>query len=91
MPTVATTPNNPALDAFIAKVVSLIIMPVVTLLAVVAVVVFIWGVVDYVRNADNDEARKKGQEHILWGLIGMMIMFGTTAIISILQGILVVF
>jgi uncharacterized membrane protein len=90
MDTTTSVPHNAALDAFLAKVMTLIIVPVVTLLALAAFTVFIWGVFGYIRGADDAEARKKGQDHILWGLIGLMIMFGATAIITFLSGVLTV-
>ena len=90
MPTNVTPPANAVLDSFIAKITSLIITPIITLLALVAFVIFIWGVFQYVRSADDAEARKTGQQHIFWGLIGLMIMFGTTAIITFLGGVLTV-
>ena len=84
----ASVPTNAPLDAFLSKVTTLIITPAITLLALAALVLFLWGVVEYIRNADNDEARKKGQSHIIWGIIGLVIMFGTTAIIAFLNGLL---
>ncbi len=90
MPTNAPPPANAVLDAFLAKVTALIVIPVITLLAIAAFIVFLWGVIEYIRGSDDAEARKKGQDHILWGLIGLMIMFGTTAIITFLGSILVV-
>ena len=85
MPPTTTVLNNAPLNTFIAQVESQILTPLVTLIALAAFVVFIWGVVDYIRSADNDEKRSVGQQHILWGLIGLVIIFGTTAIIAILQ------
>ena len=82
------TTNNAALNTFLQHLTTLIITPIVTLLGLAAFTVFVWGVVEYVRGADDAEARKKGQEHIFWGLIGLMIMFGTTAIITVLNSIL---
>jgi uncharacterized membrane protein YidH (DUF202 family) len=84
-------PTNAVLNDFIGKVESQILAPLVTLMALVAFVVFMWGVVDYIRNADNDEARTKGQQHMLWGFVGFVLIFGATAIISILTGLVGIF
>jgi TRAP-type C4-dicarboxylate transport system permease small subunit len=77
--------TNAPLNEFLTKVEAQILVPLVTLMALAAFVVFLWGVIEYIRNADNDEARTKGQQHILWGFVGLVIIFGTTAIISIIQ------
>jgi hypothetical protein len=79
-----TTTNAP-LDNFIGALETQIIVPLVTVIALAAFVLFIWGVVEYVRNADNDEARKTGTQHIMYGLIGLVIIFGANAIIAIIQ------
>ena len=84
-PTTNTALPNTALNDFIGKIETQILVPLMTLLALIAFVVFIWGVVEYIRNADSDEARAKGQQHILWGFVGLVIIFGAGAIIAIIQ------
>lgn len=54
-----------------------IVNPIVVLLIGVAVLVFIWGAFEFVRNADSSEERKKGGMNMFWGAIGLFIM--TTA------------
>jgi predicted permease len=79
--------NNAPLNDFIAKVGAQLITPTITLLALIAFLVFVWGVVEYVRNAGEEEARKKGQLHILWGVVGLAIIFGANAIVHLLSGV----
>ena len=86
-----TVLNNAPLNNFINQVETQILTPLITLLALIAFVVFIWGIVDYIRSADNDEKRTVGQQHILWGFVGLVIIFGTTAIIAILQSVVNLF
>jgi hypothetical protein len=62
-----------------------IVNPIITLLSLAAFVVFVWGVVDFIRNADDPEKRADGQQHMIWGIVGLVIIFGTTAIINILK------
>ncbi len=68
---------------FIGKVEQAIINPLITLIALAAFVVFVWGVVDFIGGAGNEEKRKAGQQHILWGLIGLVIIFAAKAIVMI--------
>lgn len=75
-------PLQPFYD-FLGKVETAILNPLIELLALAAFVVFIWGVVEFIANAGNEESRAKGQRHILWGLIGLVIIFGAKAIIAI--------
>jgi hypothetical protein len=51
-----------------------------------AVIYFLWGVFVYISNAESDEGRQKGGRHILWGLIGIVIMMGVYGILRIATG-----
>jgi len=62
-----------------------IVNPIITLLAMAAFVIFVWGVIDFIRSADDAEKRKSGQQHMIWGIVGLVIIFGANAIISILK------
>ncbi len=72
------------MEEFIQNVQREIINPFITLLALGAFVVFIWGIVEFIRNGDNAEKRKTGQTHMIWGVIGMVILFGAQAIVAII-------
>ncbi len=75
-------------NQFIVTVQEQILSPLLTLIALAAFVVFVWGVVDFIRGADNEERRKSGQQHMIWGIIGLVIIFGANAIITMLQATL---
>ncbi len=60
-------------------------MPLVTLISLAAFVLFVWGVVQFIAHAEDEEKRKTGQQHMIWGIIGLVIMFGANAIIAIIR------
>jgi len=68
---------------FLAKINQFILNPIIMLMFAVALVVFLWGVLGYIRNADNPKLRSEGQQSMLWGIVGMFIMFGVYGIIKI--------
>jgi uncharacterized membrane protein YidH (DUF202 family) len=72
-----------ALSGFISKLVSLIIQPLVVLLLTAGVAYFIWGVAMFIMNADNAEERAKGTQHLMWGVLGIIIMVGVVGILKI--------
>jgi uncharacterized membrane protein YidH (DUF202 family) len=72
------------MQEFIQNVQREIINPFITLLALGAFIVFIWGIVEFIRNGDNAEKRKTGQQHMMWGVVGMVILFGAQAIVAII-------
>ena len=51
----------------------------------VALVYFLWGVAQYVGKGDNEESRSTGAQHMLWGIVGLFIMFGVFGIIHIIM------
>lgn len=72
-----------AFQTFLQKVEVAIINPIITLLVLGAFVLFVYGVVEFIGGSGNEEKRSIGQKHMIWGLIGLTIMFGAKAIISI--------
>lgn len=72
-------------DTFITKVQTAILTPIMTLLALGAFVVFLWGIVEFIAGAENEEKRRTGQQHMLWGVIGLAIIFGANAIVSLIK------
>ena len=76
----------PVVTAFIAKVVTQIINPIILLLSAAAFVVFLWGVFSFIRNAGDEKARTEGRSAIFWGLIGLVIIFGAYGLINVALG-----
>lgn len=70
---------------FITKIEAQILVPIITLLSLAAFVIFVWGVVQFMANSEDEEKRKTGQQHMLWGIIGLVIMFGANAIIALIR------
>lgn len=70
-------------DDFVHKINDLILNPLIGLVFAVALVVFMYGIVEFLMNADNDEARTTGKKHMLWGIIGLFVMFSVWAILNL--------
>lgn len=68
---------------FVAKINAVILFPLIALMTTVAIIVFMWGGFQYVRGANNPAAREKGQKHLLWGIIGLLVMLSAYTILSI--------
>jgi uncharacterized membrane protein YuzA (DUF378 family) len=63
-----------------------IVNPIVTLMVGLAVVWFLWGVFQFVRNAESTEERKKGAMNMLWGIVGLFIMLAAYGIYNLIKG-----
>ncbi|QQG45617.1 MAG: hypothetical protein HYW89_01700 [Candidatus Sungiibacteriota bacterium] len=59
--------------------------PLISLLFVVATVVFFWGIIQYVIGGHGDPKKlDQGKQAMFWGIIGMFIMLSAWAIVNIL-------
>lgn len=76
-----------AAQKFLNVIKTEIINPIITLLALASFVLFVWGVVLFIRSAGDQEQRATGQKHMLWGIIGLTIVFGAGAIVNILASV----
>ncbi len=70
-----------SMDSLIFKINDVIINPIILLLFGVAVIVFLYGVFEFIRNGDSQEARQQGGRHILWGIIGIAIMMSVFGLV----------
>ena len=61
-----------------------ILNPLVALMFAGAVVYFIFGVVNYIANADNEDARETGKRHLMYSVVGLVIMAGVWGIIGLI-------
>lgn len=68
---------------FIAKIQDVILFPLISLMMGVALLVFLWGVFQYISQAESDEARKLGRKHMLFGITGLFVMVSAFALLKL--------
>lgn len=56
---------------------------IVPLFMTVATVAFMWGMITYFLNPDNEEKRKSGKSYMIWGLVGLFVMVSMWGIVAI--------
>lgn len=69
---------------FLAVIQREVLNPLVFLFFALAAVYFLWGVVMFIRDYDNEAERKQYQRHIIWGIIGIAIMMSAFGIINLI-------
>ena len=69
------------LTGLLAKISNVIINPLVILGFVVATIVFFYGIIKFISNADDDASRKQGKDSIVYGVIGLVVMFSVFGIL----------
>ncbi len=73
-----------SVDSFVTKANELIINPLITLLFALAVVYFLYGVLEFFLNQTNEEKKTSGKSHMMWGIIGITIMMGVWFFLGII-------
>ena len=71
-------------SSFVQNLAKEIVNPIILFLVSLAMLVFLWGMAEYIRGADSVEARNTGRVHMLWGIIGLFIMVSAYTILNIL-------
>lgn len=59
---------------------------VIPILVTIAIVFFIWGVIQYVINPNSSEEREKGQQYMIWGIVGLFVILSIWGLVAILTG-----
>ncbi len=63
-----------------------VINPILLLLFAAGMVVFVWGLVEYLYALNvKGEQTAEGKKHMLWGMVGMFIMAAALTIIKIIN------
>jgi hypothetical protein len=57
---------------------------IIPILVVLGVVYFIWGVVSYVIG-DDEEAKKKGRDRMIYGIIGLVVIVAMWGLVGIVR------
>ncbi len=82
----AESPGVAEAQAFVDQFNQIILFPFLALLFAIALLVFLWGCFEYIKNAEDSKAHEQGRAHILWGIIGMLVMLVAFAILNIAAG-----
>jgi hypothetical protein len=58
---------------------------VVPVLFALALVVFLWGVTQFIMNSADENKRAQGKQFMVWGIIGLFVMFSVWGLVLLLQ------
>lgn len=76
---------NSSAGQLLISVTAAVVNPIITLFFIGALCIFVYGIFEFIKGADSDEVRKKGQKHMMWGIVGLFIMISAFAIIRIIM------
>jgi len=70
------------ITSFLKNVDAVILNPIILLLFAVSTVYFFYGIIKYLSLDPTDSKRKEARDAIIWGLVGMLIMFSVYGILG---------
>lgn len=73
-----------SVDSFVRKVNISIINPIIWVLFAVAVLVFLYGVLQFLIGQASEEKKTVGKSHMIWGIVGIFIMLSVWTILGFL-------
>ena len=77
------------MEELIDNLTTAILDPLTGILVLLATVFFLWGMIEYIAGAASEDKRTQGKEHMLWGIAGLVIIFGAKGIISVIKNFFV--
>lgn len=85
LPAIAFADSPLSVKQLMFRISYYLINPLIVFGFVVALLYFIWGVIDFLRNRDINAAKgEEGRSHMLWGIIGLIIMVSAFAIMRLI-------
>lgn len=77
-------PSSPKFQDLLSTASCIISGSVIPLIFALAVVMFIWGVVQYVINSDDETKKSQGRQFMIWGIIALTVMVSVWGLVKIL-------
>lgn len=70
-------------DTVLQKIVTEIFNPLYKAAVAAAFVYFLYGVVKYLHDMRNPQDKNTGKQHLLWGMVGLFIIFSVGGVLSL--------
>lgn len=80
----ASTAEFSEVDRLLGKIYEYILNPIIYFMYMIAVALFLYGIVEFLMHRDDPAAVKTATSHVIWGLLGFVVIFGVKGIILII-------
>ena len=67
-----------------ANILTLFLKFVIPILMIIATLVFIWGIIQYVLSAGSDDRKKEAKNLIIWGLIALFVIVAMWGLVNVI-------
>ncbi|PIR82633.1 hypothetical protein COU20_01155 [Candidatus Kaiserbacteria bacterium CG10_big_fil_rev_8_21_14_0_10_59_10] len=65
------------------RITTLIIDPAIAVIFTAGLLLFLWGLIEFLWTLNQGGDRNKGVQHMLWGVVGMLIMVSVYGIVNL--------
>ena len=80
----ASNGGHPTIASLFSYITCTIQQSVIPLIFAIAIVVFLWGVVQFVILGQSDETKKtQGKQFMIWGIVALTVMIGVWGLVKI--------
>ena len=78
-------------DKIVGTLMTHFLNPVIYLLISLTFMYFFWGLAIFIFNADNQDKRIEGRQHMIWGVFGIFVILSVWGIINFIDSTVKVF
>ncbi|MCD5396889.1 MAG: hypothetical protein LRZ98_02050 [Candidatus Pacebacteria bacterium] len=64
-----------AIEKLVSRIIDVVLDPIGWILVGLSIIMFFYGFVIFLINPESDEQKKQGKQHMLYGIIGIFIIF----------------
>ncbi len=80
----ASIAHAATIDGVLLNINKYILNPAIEIAFIVALLVFLYGLLELIKGAASEEKRRLGRQHMLWGIVGFVIMFCVYGLVTLL-------
>src|SRR3989344_6640474 len=74
-----------AASQLLNRLVDYFINPAILVIFAFGFFLFVWGLIEFLWNLRGGEVQNDGKQHMIWGIVGMLIMVSVFGIISLID------
>ncbi len=85
---IAAVGESVTAQGIIDGIVNTVFEPIAYLLFSLGFLVFMWGLIEFIANPTNSSIKEKGKQHMIFGILGLLIMVSVWGIVDLVTSTL---
>lgn len=71
-------------EEVLQRIITFVVDPSLRVIFTLGLFLFIWGIIEFLWGVQKGHAENEGKQHMIWGLVGMLIMVSVYGIIALI-------